>query len=209
MTMIMSSPFSTVLRERTAAAHAAAEGAPFLVALARGRVTPAGVIGLLQRLLPVYEALEDVGRRCWSDDLGVRRLLVPGLARVPALRRDLLLLGASAEAGSPAAASYVARIRTVGESSAPAFVAHHYTRYLGDLSGGQIIARALRTRLDLELSFLTFPDLRGPTVKQEYRAGLDALNWGHGEQDEAVAEADLAFGFNRALAAELEGEVVP
>ena len=202
----MALPFSQLLRERTATVHAEAESAPFLLALAHGRVTRAGVVGLLQRLLPVYDALEGLAPR-WRDEPTVAPLLVPGLARAARLRHDLAALGAEPAAGSPAARDYAARIVLAGSASAPAFVAHHYTRYLGDLSGGQVIAAALRRELGLELAFLAFPDLRGPAVKRGYREHLDALPWSQEQQEAAVAEAAAAFAHNRALAAELEGEV--
>jgi heme oxygenase len=199
-------PFSQLLRERTAGVHAEAENAPFLLALAHGRVTRAGVIGLLQRLLPVYDALEGLAPR-WADDPAVGPLLVPGLARSGRLRRDLAALGADPTVHSVAARDYAARIVLAGATSPQAYVAHHYTRYLGDLSGGQIISAALRRELDLELEFLSFPQLRGPAVKRSYREHLDALPWSLAEQDAAVAEAGVAFAHNRAIAAELESEV--
>ena len=205
MTAFALPPFSAVLRARTAAVHADTEAAPFLLALSEGRVTGAGVVGLLQRLLPVYEALEELGRQ-WAADPAVGPLLVPGLERVPALRQDLDRLAASETVDSPAASAYAARIRAVG-ACAPSYVAHHYTRYLGDLSGGQIIAAALRRTGGPELAFLAFPGLRGPAVKKAYRAHLDTLPWTAAEQELAVAEADLAFRCNAALAAELEAEV--
>jgi len=200
-------PFSQLLRDRTAGVHAEAESSPFLLALAHGRVSRDGVVGLLQRLLPVYEALEDLALR-WRADASVGPLLVPGLERAGCLRSDLTELGARPTSTSHAAQTYAARIRLVGDTSPQAFVAHHYTRYLGDLSGGQIIAAALRRELGMQLSFFAFPDLRGPAVKRAYREHLDRLPWSAAEQDDAVTEAAVAFGHNRAVAAELENEVL-
>ena len=200
-------PFSQLLRERTATVHAEAESAPFLLALANGRVTRHGVTGLLQRLLPVYDALESLAGR-WRDDPFVAPLLVRGLERADAIRRDLAALGAASPVASEAARDYAARIVLAGSGSPQAYVAHHYTRYLGDLSGGQIISAALRRELSLDLDFFSFPDLRGPTVKRAYREHLDALPWSGAQQDAAIAEAGVAFACNQALAAELEGEVV-
>jgi heme oxygenase len=206
MTQTSAPPLSVLLRERTAAAHAAAEHSPFLLALAQGRVTPAGVVGLLQRLLPVYDELEQVGL-LWAADPDVGPLLVPGLERAPSLRADLASLGALPSTSSSAAWDYAQRIRTAGARSAAAYVAHHYTRYLGDLSGGQVVGQALRNTLGVDLSFFRFPRLRGPVVKREYRAHLDSRTWDATRQEEAVLEASLAFRFNQDLAAELDGEI--
>lgn len=207
MTSLTAPPLSALLRDGTATAHQAAESSPFLLALAQGRVTKAGVVGLLQRLIPVYDELEQVGAG-WAADPDVGPLLVPGLERGPSLRADLAALGALPSTSSPAALEYAARIRRAGASSAPAYVAHHYTRYLGDLSGGQVVGHALRTSLGLDLSFFRFPGLRGPAVKRAYRAHLDALAWDGAWQEQAVAESALAFRFNQDLAAELVGEIV-
>jgi heme oxygenase (biliverdin-producing, ferredoxin) len=202
---VTQTPFSALLRERTASAHTSAENAPFLLALAQGRVTREGVVGVLQRLLPLYVALEDVAVG-WAGDPDVGPLLVPGLERAGRLRADLEALGAPLEVASPAADAYAARVREVG-TSAPAYVGHHYTRYLGDLSGGQVIGAALARSHGLVLSFFSF-DLRGPAVKRDYRAHLDALPWTAEQQEAAVAEADVAFRCNEALAAELTAEVL-
>ena len=200
-------PFSRLLRDRTATAHAEAESTPFFLALAHGRVTRDGVIGLLQRLVPVYDALEDVAGR-WRDDPAVAPLLVPGLERSGPLREDLDALGAVAPTTSRAAREYAARIVLTASTSPQAFVGHHYTRYLGDLSGGRVISAALRRELGLDLAFFSFPTLRGPAVKKAYRQHLDALPWSAAEQDAAIAEAGVAFAHNTALAAELEAGAV-
>ena len=199
-------PFSRVLRERTAGVHGEAENTPFLLALAEGRVTLAGVTGLLQRLLPAYDALEGVADR-WRSDPAVRPLLVRGLERADRIRDDLARLGAEPVVRSVGSREYAARIVLAGGTSPQSFVAHHYPRCLGDLSGGLVVAAALRREHSLELAFLAFPDLAGPAVKRAYRQHLDALTWSADEQAAVIAEVGVAFAHNRALAAELAGEV--
>lgn len=64
----------------------------------------------------------------------------PGLDRLAATRADLTALGQETpEDPLPATADYAAAIRTTA-STPERFIAHHYLRYLGDLSGGQAIA---------------------------------------------------------------------
>lgn len=205
--MTMTAPpfdLSALLRTRTATAHDQAEHAPFLLALAQGRATRAGLVGLLQRLLPVYDALETTAER-FRDDRDVEPLLVPGLERADRLRADLDALGAVAMTTSAASTAYAARVRAAAED-APRYVGHHYTRYLGDLSGGQVVGRAVEQSLGLRLAFFSF-DLRGPAVKRDYRAHLDSIAWSPEEAERATDEAGVAFRLNTALAAELEGEV--
>ncbi len=85
-----------------------------------------------------------------------------------------------------------------------ALIAHHYTRYLGDLSGGQVVET-----LDREfglggagLAFYEFP-MRAKPYKDSYRARLDALRLDTDEIDGVVAEVRLAFGMNQKLFDEL------
>lgn len=208
-TDVLAAPaLSAELRARTASAHAGAEHSPFLSALVAGEVGRSDVAALLGRLLPVYGALERAAAT-WADDPAVGALLLPGLARSARLADDLALLtGAAAAVASPAAAAYAARIEERGAVSAPAFVAHHYTRCLGDLSGGQVMRAALDRSLGLVDgaggSFLSFPDLRPGDAKRSYRAALDALPFGPAEREELVDEALLAYRLNVALTAELD-----
>jgi len=50
---------------------------------------------------------------------------------------------------SPATRDYVQRIKDVSDNEPKSLVAHAYTRYMGDLSGGQILARCARRALNL------------------------------------------------------------
>ncbi len=105
--------------------------------------------------------------------------------------------------GSPAAQSY--RERVAAASWGGALVAHHYTRYLGDLSGGQAIGKILDRTFDLGgagLAFYEFP-VRAKTYKDSYRARLDGLPLDADEIDRAVDEVKIAFGLNQAVFDEL------
>lgn len=84
-------------------------------------------------------------------------------------------------------------------------MAHHYTRYLGDLSGGQAIGRVLDRAFDLQgdgLSFYQFP-MRAKPYKDAYRARLDGLGLDLDDIDRVVDEVKVAFALNQALFDEL------
>ena len=106
----------------------------------------------------------------------------------------------------PATERYVARLREVG-TSLPAYAAHAYTRYLGDLSGGQIIKRMMERHYGLGpdgLAFYTFDEIpKSKPFKDVYRERLDALDLTDAQLAETVAEAKRAFRLNSALFAEL------
>ena len=84
-------------------------------------------------------------------------------------------------------------------------VAHHYTRYLGDLSGGQAVGKVLDRTFGLGgagLAFYEFP-MRPKPYKDSYRTRLDGLGLDADEIGRAVDEVKVAFGLNQALFDEL------
>ena len=201
-------PLSVAMKEGSTAEHDAAEQSPFVSELLAGRVNSRGYADYLLRLRVVYGALEDAvrGRR---DDPLVAAVYDPALERVPAIDADLQHWAPGAAHGvqSPAAQAY--RDRIAGASWGGALVAHHYTRYLGDLSGGQIIGKMLDRTFGLGgagLAFYEFP-VRAKPYKDEYRARLDGLVLDADEVGRAVDEVKVAFGLNQALFDELAGNL--
>jgi heme oxygenase len=92
-------------------------------------------------------------------------------------------------------------------------VAHHYLRYLGDLSGGQIIRRLVGRAYGLDtdgVRFYVFDEIPKPKpFKDAYRAALDAVPWDEEEKARVVAEVSLAFRLNRDLFADLGERHLP
>jgi heme oxygenase len=83
----------------------------------------------------------------------------------------------------------------------------HPDRNLGDLSGGQILARVLTRTYGMTegLRFFDFEQIPKPKpYKDVYRERLDALPLTDGEQQRVVREAQLAFDLNTALFAALD-----
>lgn len=203
-------PLSTLMREGSQREHQEAEDSSFMAELLAGRINHRGYADYLTRLHAVYVALEDTGHDLAADPIA-RAVLDPALERRAAIEADLELWAPYASdptaAPSPAAAAYVRRIRE-SSSWAGLFVAHHYTRYLGDLSGGQAIGRILARTFDLAdgagVAFYDFADIPKPKpYKDEYRARLDALPLTADEKLRILAEVKAVFGLNSALFAEL------
>lgn len=202
-------PLSTLLREGTRAEHTAAEGSRFVEDLLGGHLTVRAYADLARQLHAVYAALEEVGDAVAAtpDGAGV---VFDELRRVPALESDLAhLLGPSWRDDVdllPATREYVACVRGIG-TRAGAYVAHSYTRYLGDLSGGQVIGRMVQRHYDVPdegVAFYAFPAIPRPKpFKDLYRSRVDALPLSAAEREAVVAEARAAFRHNRALFAEL------
>jgi heme oxygenase (biliverdin-producing, ferredoxin) len=198
-------PLSAQLREGTRADHSAAETEPFIEQLMSGALTRAAYADLAAQQLAMYEALETASSVLHTDDRSAG-LVFDELNRVPAIERDLAFLYGPAWRDEirilPATREYADRIREVS-GSLPHYAAHAYTRYLGDLSGGQIVKRMIERHYGLSdegLAFYTFPDIpKAKVFKDLYRDRLDGLDLDPAEVAVTVSEAQLAFRLNRAV----------
>lgn len=189
---------STRVRERTMMAHRNAESRPFIVSLMKGELSLDDYTRYLAQLAWVYEALES--RQAQPSDPGI---LDARLARSAAIDADLSALGASdwrgAHPASTATERYTAHLRSIAQDDLPRYLAHHYTRYLGDLSGGQAIARLVARHYgatEQQLSYYRFDVEDIVHFKRAYRDGMDAIGFDAEQADVFCAEADAAFGFN-------------
>ena len=208
--------FAAHLKEATRAEHTAAEGSPFATELLAGRLPLDAYVDLLAQTYPVYAALEEaVAAHAATPE--VQPFLHPGLLRLPSLEADLTyFLGPSWRTRSrllPATERYVERLREVAFAWPAGLVAHHYLRYLGDLSGGQIIRRLVGRAYGLEtdgVRFYVFDDIPKPKpFKDAYRAALDAVPWDDAEKARVVDEVSLAFRLNRDVFADLGARHLP
>jgi len=161
----------------------------------------------------VYRHLE-AGFAAHRDTVLLRPLYLPELFREHALATDLEFLARAdwrrTLKPSAAAQRYAARLRALSQGPAALLVAHAYTRYLGDLSGGQILRRVAARALGLTgpdgLAFYDFPQIPDlAAYKQAFRARLDALPLPLAQQAELVAEANRAFALSGAILAECDG----
>ena len=86
---------------------------------------------------------------------------------------------------------------------------HHYTRYLGDLSGGQILKNIAEKALNLSdggLAFYEFEDIpNAKEFKTKYRTALDNLPIDVSQSDAIIDEANFAFKLNMQMFEEIEG----
>ena len=202
--------FSAVVRERSSGAHSSSEGADFMTDLMRGKGTREDYVALVAQHWFIYEALEAAAARM-ADDPVASAFVSDKLTRLPALEADLeFLIGhdwRSRIAPLPATTRYVARITEVGTAWPGGFVAHHYTRYLGDLSGGQFIGRVLSRQFGFEtngIGFYLFDEIADPAAfKDVYREQLDAAPWDADERERVIAEVLLAYRCNTELFVDL------
>lgn len=206
----MTKTFADELRKATWGDHEAAEHTAFLEALMHGKVSRAGYAEMVAQHYFAYVALEEAGRALSADPVAAPFVRAE-LERVPALERDLeTLYGAAWReeiAPSKSTLTYVARINQVADWPG-GFIAHHYTRYLGDLSGGQVIRKVAERTYGFEdgsgVSFYLFPaipDLKA--FKVDYRDRLNALPLDDVQRRRIVRETLLAYQLNTEVLVEI------
>lgn len=207
-------PFSRLVRERSSGSHRESEGAGFIHALLAGEATRDDYIALVSQHWAIYGALEGAEPTLRDDPL-VAPFLSPALTRLPALETDLaFLIGDDWRQRlvlMPATVEYAARIREVAATWPAGYVAHHYTRYLGDLSGGLHIGRVIGRQLGLDtngVGFYHFDQIADPAAfKDAYRAQLDAAPWSADEQQRVVDEVLRAYDFNTRIIEQLSARI--
>ncbi|MEU6733260.1 biliverdin-producing heme oxygenase [Streptomyces physcomitrii] len=213
----MSTSFSTLIRTASHEQHTQAETSSFMSHLLGGELGVEAYRRYTEQLWFVYEALESAVPRLAEDPVA-GPFLRPELLRRAELERDLEHLHGpewrTAVTALPATARYADRVAACAADWPGGYVAHHYTRYLGDLSGGQIIRdKAERTwgftRKGDGVRFYVFEQIGNPAAfKREYRELLDALPADDLEKQRIVDECKRAFELNTAVFREL-GEEFP
>jgi heme oxygenase (biliverdin-producing, ferredoxin) len=201
---------SARLRAGTRADHDAAQGSGFLGELSAGRLPRDAYADLAAQHWFIYESLEQAALRM-IDDPVAGKFVLPELVRLPALNADLgFLIGPDWRqriTALPATAAYTARLREVAFDQAPAFIAHHYTRYLGDLSGGQYLGPAIARAYRLNGEghrFFVFPGVRPPAFRTRYRELLDEISWPPADESLFLAEVSEAYRLNIAVLTDLK-----
>ena len=182
----------------------------FMADLLSGRGSRDDYSALLAQHFFVYQALEQAAE-ARADDPIAALFMSPALTRLPAIREDLrFLLGDDWESRVEpfeTTLRYVDRIRSVAATSTGGFVAHHYTRYLGDLSGCQVIRTVVQRRFGFEtngVGFWLFSGIAKPKeFKSVYRAQLDAVGWTDAEREEVLREVAVAYRLTEAMFGDL------
>lgn len=212
----MSSNLATLLREGTKKAHTMAENVGFVKCFLKGVVEKTSYRKLVANLYFVYSAMEEEMERHRQHPI-LSKVYFQQLNRQRSLEKDLKYYFGSqwrdAIALSPAGEAYVQRIQEVSNLEPELLIAHLYTRYLGDLSGGQILKGIAQRAMNLSdgegTAFYEFEEI--PDEKQfkaTYRQALDELPIDEATATRIVDEANAAFGMNMKLFQELEGNLI-
>ena len=205
--------FAKQIKVGTKKSHSAAENTKFVASFLRGVVNKESYRTLVANLYFVYTALEVVAEHLKEND-EVSPLLFDELKRHKSLAKDLdYFYGEGWHENiypSPATKRYIDRIREIGRQEPYLFIGHHYTRYMGDLSGGQILKGIAKRSLKLDdeaFNFYEFKDILNPVdFKNNYRGTLNCLPLTQTQVDAIITEANYAFRLNMYMFDELAGD---
>lgn len=194
---------SAQLRHSTMSAHKNAETGGFIRQLFSGKCSTESYIFYLGALKQVYTTLEKALAQNQQHP-AVKPIYFPELFREASLESDLKNWTSSEQINIPddlkiAVSHYTDRIQQVSHQSPALLVAHSYVRYLGDLSGGQMLAKALsRHKPKINgYSFYEFKNIEAEPMKHLYRQRLDAIGFEHPELVSHICdEACLVFDLN-------------
>ena len=204
--------FSKQLKEGTKKSHSAAENTKFVAGFLRGVLDPEQYRQLLTNFYYVYDTMEQRIRE--STDNLVSMVSYPELERVNALERDLRYyygpMWRDKQIPSEACNTYCYRINEIAEKDPYLLIAHHYTRYIGDLSGGQILkgiaSKALDNPVGEGLHFYDFPEIEDAKAwKDGYRLCLDNMDLNEQQKNAIITEANYAFRLNMYIFDEIQG----
>ena len=186
----MSVALAAQLREGTKKSHTMAENTGFVSCFLKGVVDKASYRKLVADLYFVYSAMEEEISKL-ADHPVVAPVAMAQLNRREALEQDLTYyFGESWKEDikpSPQQRPTWSAFTLWPKESPELLVGHHYTRYLGDLSGGQILKNIAQKAMNMEgdagLRFYVFDDIADEKAfKTSYRSAMDTLadRSGHG-----------------------------
>lgn len=211
----MSTNLAKKLREGTTKSHSMAENVSFVKSFLGGVVDKKSYRKLLANLFFIYSAIEDEIESNKSHEV-IKFIYYPELCR-----RDNLIIDLKYYYGDnwsdlirPSAATklYVDRIRKISYNNPELLIAHSYTRYIGDLSGGQILKNIAKNAMQLPdnlgSSFYDFDLIVDEKVfKNKYRNSLNNIPLSQLQVDQVIAEANLAFNLNMKIFQELNSNL--
>ena len=206
---------SHALQQGTAESHLAAESVHFVQEFIQGNIDRDVYARLVLNLHHLYQHLEQALDQVAPQAFPTVHFPTQ-LNRTEALAEDVEFFhGLDWELKHPltsvATQEYINRIQTISQTEPLLVLAHAYTRYLGDLSGGKVLARVAKRALRLQgtsrdgLQFYHFESIPSAKLfKDDYRRALDELQLSQEQVERLVAEANVAFVMNMRIFEELD-----
>nr|NP_053881.1 heme oxygenase [Porphyra purpurea]P51271.1 RecName: Full=Heme oxygenase [Porphyra purpurea]AAC08157.1 heme oxygenase [Porphyra purpurea] len=212
----MVSSLANELREGTTKSHSMAENVSFVKSFLGGVVDKKSYRKLIANLYFVYSAIEEE-ILLNKDHPAIKPIYFTELNRKTSLAKDLNYYYGpdwlNIIEPSSATQVYVNRIHNIGNKQPELLVAHAYTRYLGDLSGGQVLKKIARGAMNLSdergTKFYDFDEIEDDKIfKNNYRSALDTIPLSDEQVQNVVAEANISFTLNMKMFEELNSSIV-
>lgn len=204
------------LREGTTKSHSMAENVSFVKSFLGGVVDKQSYRKLVANLYFVYCAIEEE-ILANKDHIAIKPIYFTELNRKPSLAEDLNYYYGpdwlNLIKPSPATKIYVDRIHSIGSKQPELLVAHAYTRYLGDLSGGQILKKIAKGAMNLSdekgTKFYDFDQIENEKLfKDHYRSALNSIPLSASQMQNIVSEANISFTLNMKMFEELNSSIL-
>lgn len=195
--------FHELIKTRTNAAHQMAEEAPFISELMGGGLTAGAYLDYLRALEPVYRRMEELFR-AHSNEAPFSYFDHRALDRAELITADISFLEGAFNVSRdvrelPSVQAYLEILDD--EISPVRLAAHHYIRYLGDLSGGQAIASLVNRHYQIPKEALNFYNFEGigdgVFYKKRYRDFLNLIKLSQSEREEFLNEVEILYSMNR------------
>lgn len=210
------SGMALMLDDGTRKSHSVAESTQFVTGFFKGLGDRKSFSELVTSLYFIYEAMEVAFDA--TEDQNVKQLDFPQLRRLPALEEDMEYFHGSSWRESirpsPATIQYCDQIRRVAQENPYLLIGHQYSRYVGDLFGGQMMGGMAVKSLGLAVdgagtSFYRFKDISDTKAFiQTWYSTLNGLNLSEAQKKAVVEEANVVFRLNIDVFEELDGSPI-
>lgn len=203
-------PLSKMLFAGSSVIHRQAERRPFMVVFFKAQLPRDAYVEYLGRLSYIYQGLEDVDEALRQDSV-VGRMYSPELHRSEAIETDMTYFAGpdwrDKVAPSPATGAYVDRIRWCEKELPPAFVAHQWLRYLGNVLGQPVLHRIMKKAYGVDnqgMDFYRYTKVADPRAYLgEYHARMNSMPLDAETKALVVEEGNRAFRLQIDLTDEL------
>lgn len=199
-------PLATQLKTSTDKIHAEITNHPFVEAIFtendKEMLNTSQYFAYLIDLKCIYLALEESIRKSLAKEPRLKAIYFKNLERSEALQKDIQSLGLSTVNATPStpAKNYQEHLESLSDTYPLLYVAHSYTRYMADVSGGNIVKGRLEKRWPASMQFYNFEDVVNEhslnsqqEFKSLFKARMNIINITAKELEDLLSETDLAF----------------
>lgn len=193
--------FVDKMKKETWDEHEASKESNFAKGIMSGEFGKQGFIEWQRALYPIYVELENILKKNRKDPV-LHVFDHRKLDRAERIYDDLITLGEDPLKIPSPLRTVPPYIKAIKEASKTPqrLMAYHYTRYMGDMNGGQVIARAMENVCGIDKNSLTcydFSDIGdGYHYRKQYKTLLEFSPWTEEEREMFIDEAKIAYARN-------------